>query len=141
MFQYRRCLLLNCNGVCSIDMEKKRVEVTFRSGDLERDKTSLSLADLHEGQKVDGRVKKVEDYGLFVEIEGSRLSGLCHKSEVRNFPASIRSALTILILYPVSFPITRTPMSRSRFVVLWKVTVSRLLSCRSIKKNERCPWA
>ena len=60
--------------------------MTFRSGDLERDKTySLSLADLHEGQKIDGRVKRVEAYGLFVEFEDSKLSGLCHKSEVSIF--------------------------------------------------------
>lgn len=59
------------------------MEVSFRSGDLSRDsKTSLTLADLEEGQKVEGLVKKVEEYGLFISIEGSKLSGLCHKSEV-----------------------------------------------------------
>lgn len=59
------------------------MEVSFRSGDLSRDsKTSITLADLEEGQKVEGLVKKVEEYGLFISIEGSKLSGLCHKSEV-----------------------------------------------------------
>jgi rRNA biogenesis protein RRP5 len=73
------------NNVHSVDREQKKVEMTFRSGDLERGKSSsLSLADLHEGQKVDGRIKRVEAYGLFIEIEGSKLSGLCHKSEVSN---------------------------------------------------------
>lgn len=68
----------------SIDAENKKVEMTFRSGDLNRAKpsSSLSLVDLHENQKLDGRVKKIEDYGLFIEIEGSKLCGLCHKSEV-----------------------------------------------------------
>lgn len=57
--------------------------MSFRSGELKRDNRSqLKLSDLSEGQKIDGRVKKVEDYGLFIEIEGSKLSGLCHKSEV-----------------------------------------------------------
>ena len=60
------------------------MELSFRSGDLKRDtQAKLSLSDLSEGQKVEGRVKRVEDYGLFVEIEGSKISGLCHKSEVR----------------------------------------------------------
>jgi rRNA biogenesis protein RRP5 len=27
-------------------------------------------------------VKKVEDYGVFVEIKGTKISGLCHKSEL-----------------------------------------------------------
>lgn len=57
--------------------------MSFRSGDLKRDtRLGITLADLTEGQKVEGRVKKIEDYGLFIEIEGSRVSGLCHKSEV-----------------------------------------------------------
>lgn len=66
----------------SIDAEKKQVELSFRSGDLLRESTSLKLGDLSEGQKVDATVKKIEDYGLFLEIEGSKLRGLCHKSEV-----------------------------------------------------------
>lgn len=57
--------------------------MSFRSGDLKRDnRPQLTLSDLSKGQKVEGRVKKAEDYGLFIEIEGSKLSGLCHKSEV-----------------------------------------------------------
>lgn len=59
--------------------------MTFRSGDLSRSsKSSLNISDLQEGQKVEGRVKKIEDYGLFIEINGSKLTGLCHKSEVRH---------------------------------------------------------
>ncbi|KAI0375236.1 hypothetical protein BV20DRAFT_934020 [Pilatotrama ljubarskyi] len=81
--------------ILSIDAEKKQVEMSFRSGDLKRDSRSqLSLADLSEGQKVDGRVKRVEDYGLFIEIEGSKLSGLCHKSELSdNKDADVTLAL------------------------------------------------
>ncbi|KIM88562.1 hypothetical protein PILCRDRAFT_813517 [Piloderma croceum F 1598] len=81
--------------ILSVDREQKKVEMTFRSGDLERGKSSsLSLADLHEGQKVDGRIKRVEAYGLFIEIEGSKLSGLCHKSELSdNRDADVTVAL------------------------------------------------
>ncbi len=67
----------------SVNPEKKQIELSFRSGDLKRDNRSqLTLSDLTEGQKVDGRVKKVEDYGIFIEVQGSKVSGLCHKSEV-----------------------------------------------------------
>ncbi|OSX67310.1 hypothetical protein POSPLADRAFT_1127292 [Postia placenta MAD-698-R-SB12] len=81
--------------VLSVDFDKKQVEMTFRSGDLKRDARSQStLADLSEGQKVDGRVKKIEDYGLFIEIAGSKLSGLCHKSELSdNKDADVTLAL------------------------------------------------
>ncbi|KAA1468077.1 nucleic acid-binding protein [Dentipellis sp. KUC8613] len=81
--------------ILSVNPEKKQVEMTFRSGDLARStKPSLSLSDLHEGQKIEGRVKKVEAYGLFIEIEGSKLTGLCHKSELSdNADADVTLAL------------------------------------------------
>ncbi|KAF7981179.1 hypothetical protein HWV62_34965 [Athelia sp. TMB] len=81
--------------ILSVDAETKKVEMTFRSGDLNRVKsTSLSFADLLVDQVIDGRVKKVEDYGLFIEIEGSKLSGLCHKSELSdNKDADVAIAL------------------------------------------------
>lgn len=67
----------------SVDIEKRQVEMTFRSGESSRSAQSgLKLSDVIVGSKVDGTVKKIEDYGLFIEIEGSKLRGLCHKSEV-----------------------------------------------------------
>ena len=67
-----------------MDTEKRQVEMTFRSGESSRSvQPLLKLTDLVEGSKIDGVVKKIEDYGLFIEIEGSKLRGLCHKSEVR----------------------------------------------------------
>ena len=66
-----------------MDTEKGQVEMTFRSGESSRSaQPQLKLTDIVEGSKVDGIVKKIEDYGLFIEIEGSRVRGLCHKSEV-----------------------------------------------------------
>lgn len=69
-----------------MDVGNKKVELTFRSGDLSirqrESQTKRSPSDLREGEKVDGVVKKIEDYGLFIQIDGTKLSGLCHKSEV-----------------------------------------------------------
>ena len=65
------------------------MEMSFRSGDKLRQ--TLSLADLRDGQIINGRVKKIEDYGLFIEIEGSKLSGLCHKSQVSSHRAALNS--------------------------------------------------
>ncbi|KAI0756786.1 U3 snoRNP-associated protein Rrp5 [Daedaleopsis nitida] len=81
--------------VLSVNPEKKQIELSFRSGDLQRDDRSrLALSDLSEGQKVDGRVKKVEEYGIFIEIEGSKVSGLCHKSQLSdNKDADVTLAL------------------------------------------------
>lgn len=45
--------------------------------------TEKSLSDFAVGRKVDGRVKRIEEYGVFISIDSTKLSGLCHKSEVR----------------------------------------------------------
>lgn len=55
----------------------------MRSRDLNQNEVpAISYEDLVEGDNVDAVVKKVELYGLFVEIKGTKISGLCHKSEV-----------------------------------------------------------
>lgn len=42
----------------------------------------LTLVKLSVGDKVKGHVKRVETYGVFVQLDNSTLSGLCHISEV-----------------------------------------------------------
>ncbi|KAJ3575984.1 hypothetical protein NP233_g748 [Leucocoprinus birnbaumii] len=84
--------------VLSVDTENKKVELTFRSGNLAARKNEAqakrSPSDLYEGEKIDGLVKRVEDYGLFIQIEGTKLSGLCHKSELSdNKDADVTVAL------------------------------------------------
>ncbi|CAL1695136.1 unnamed protein product [Somion occarium] len=80
--------------IVSVDLEKKQVEMSFRSSDAKASQPTLQISDLSEGAKVTGTVKKIEDYGLFIEIEGSKLRGLCHKSELSdNKEADVTMAL------------------------------------------------
>ncbi|KAG9314209.1 hypothetical protein JVU11DRAFT_4995 [Chiua virens] len=81
--------------ILNVDIPNKKVEMTFRSGDLTRTPaSSLALSDLQEGQKVIGRVKRVEQYGIFIEIQGSKICGLCHKSQLSdNKDADVTVAL------------------------------------------------
>ena len=100
--------------ILGLDPETKRVEMTFRSGDLNKPRgTNLSLSDITPGQIIEGTVKRVEEYGLFIQIEGSKLSGLCHKSEVcphskslttprRLYQIKTVSSQTIKIAIPLS---------------------------------------
>ncbi|KAK9832620.1 hypothetical protein WJX81_004603 [Elliptochloris bilobata] len=62
-----------------LSVDGNRVEVTLRSkgGAGAR----LALQDLEVGQVVRGRVKRVERYGVFVEVAGGTLTGLVHISE------------------------------------------------------------
>ncbi|KAF9040398.1 nucleic acid-binding protein [Hymenopellis radicata] len=79
--------------ILSVDTATKKVEMTFRTTDSSR-KSNITLGDLQKGQKITGSVKKVEDYGLFINIDNSRLSGLCHKSQLSdNKDADVSVAL------------------------------------------------
>ncbi|KAJ7107617.1 hypothetical protein C8R43DRAFT_199697 [Mycena crocata] len=75
--------------ILSVDLEAKKVEMTFRSGDFSKASSSgLTASDFKEGQKVDGVVKRIEDYGLFIQIDGSKVNGLCHKSQLSDNPSA-----------------------------------------------------
>ena len=70
----------------SVDKESRKIEMSFRTKPGTTSKASLLiLRDFQEGQIVHGHVKKVEDYGLFIELDDSKVSGLCHKSEVSEY--------------------------------------------------------
>lgn len=68
----------------SAEADTKKVEMTLRSGDLSKP-VALTFSALAPGQHVDGVVKRIEEYGLFIQIDNSKLSGLCHKSQVGHF--------------------------------------------------------
>ena len=75
--------MLIADGNDSVDEENCKIEMSFRTKSSTTRKDSLlTLRDFQEGQIVHGHVKKVEDYGLFIELDDSKVSGLCHKSEV-----------------------------------------------------------
>jgi len=83
---HRDCLTIR---LLRVDLERHQVELTMRSRDLSQDDAPMmTIEDLVEGNNVDGIIKKVELYGLFIEIKGTKTSGLCHKSEagVFSFP-------------------------------------------------------
>jgi rRNA biogenesis protein RRP5 len=67
----------------SVNEEKNLVEMSLRTN-AEPKTVSFTLGDLQDGQIVDGVVKRLEKYGIFIRIAGSNISGLCHKSEVRS---------------------------------------------------------
>ncbi|KAF8323027.1 hypothetical protein DL93DRAFT_2049827 [Clavulina sp. PMI_390] len=79
--------------VFKVNTDIGQVELTLRNRDLS-EQSSVTFDDLVEGENVDAVVKKVELYGLFIEIKGTKISGLCHKSEISdNKKADVASAL------------------------------------------------
>jgi rRNA biogenesis protein RRP5 len=71
------------------------------------------LGDFAKGQIVTGKIKKVAEYGVFVAIDGSNVSGLCHVSQIAD-----RKVEDISKLYaegdPVKAKILSIDMERRR---------------------------
>jgi len=69
--------------ILTVDAKKEQVEMSLKKkASKSKDKKSAGLADFKVDQKVDTVVRKVEDYGIFLKINGTEVSGLCHRSEV-----------------------------------------------------------
>lgn len=67
-----------------ISVADGRIEMSLKPSVVEKEYTPMTtISDLKEGQTVTGKVRRVEDFGAFIDIDGSaNLSGLCHRSEM-----------------------------------------------------------
>ncbi|KAH7106737.1 nucleic acid-binding protein [Auriculariales sp. MPI-PUGE-AT-0066] len=82
--------------ITAIDAEKHQVEMSLRSDSKApaAARHVSSLADYAVGNKVDAMVKSVELYGIFLQIDGTNVSGLCHKSQISdNADADVQRAM------------------------------------------------
>lgn len=58
------------------------LELSLKASVVSDDVAVIKFKDLAEGMTVKGTITKVQPYGVFVRIEKSTISGLCHISEV-----------------------------------------------------------
>lgn len=71
--------------ISSVDTTTKQIQMSLKKSHVDGKYTPpMKINDLETGMVVTGRVRKVEDFGAFVDIDNThpRLSGLCHRSEV-----------------------------------------------------------
>lgn len=59
-----------------------QVEMSLKKSRLGQAVVQDVFADLQVGQKVAARVRATAEYGVFLKIDGTDISGLCHKSEL-----------------------------------------------------------
>jgi len=67
--------------VLSVDAAAKKVGLSLKVSVVEGT-GAKGLDEIDEGDRLTGVVSRVEEYGLFIRLDGFNLSGLCHKSEV-----------------------------------------------------------
>ena len=61
-----------------------QVQLSLKRSVLDKDyQAPLTYADIQVGQTVTGKIRKVEDFGVFIVVDNSaNVSGLCHRSEM-----------------------------------------------------------
>ncbi|KAI2471650.1 nucleic acid-binding protein [Annulohypoxylon bovei var. microspora] len=70
--------------VTSVDSTTGYIQMSLKASVVDKEFVPLiNYSDLREGQVVAGKVRKVEEFGAFIVIEGSaNVSGLCHRSQM-----------------------------------------------------------
>ncbi|KAK1092303.1 rRNA biogenesis protein rrp5, partial [Friedmanniomyces endolithicus] len=71
--------------ILAVDADAKIVQLSLKASHVDDDYTPpMGINDLTPGTVITGRVRKVEEFGAFIDIDGTlpKLSGLCHRSEM-----------------------------------------------------------
>ena len=71
--------------ILAVDSALNHVQMSLKASHVDKDYVPpQSWTDLEEGQIVTGRVRKVEDFGVFIDVDNTmpRVSGLCHRTQI-----------------------------------------------------------
>ena len=76
--------------VINLDPMLNHVQMSLRKSHIENEyKPPLKFSDVKMGQIVTGKVRKVEDFGVFILVDDSaNVSGLCHRTKMSNQPGA-----------------------------------------------------
>lgn len=70
--------------IIAIDPALNHVQMSLKRSHIDKDyQPPLTFADMKIGKIITGKVRKVEDYGVFIVVDSSaNVSGLCHRSQM-----------------------------------------------------------
>ncbi|KAF2088033.1 nucleic acid-binding protein [Saccharata proteae CBS 121410] len=70
--------------ILSVDPSLNHIQMTLKASMLDKAYVPpTTFSDLKPGQHVTGKIRKVEDFGVFIVVDNSsNVSGLCHRSEI-----------------------------------------------------------
>ena len=74
--------------ILNVDEDKNQIEMTLKKSSFDPSLNKYTFENLEVGSKVDGVIRKIEKFGVFININDSRISGLCHISQVSDTPVS-----------------------------------------------------
>ena len=70
--------------IISVDPMLNHLQMSLRKSHVDNDyEPPLTLPDMRYGQVISGKVRKVEDFGVFIVVDNSaNVSGLCHRTKM-----------------------------------------------------------
>lgn len=70
--------------IIAVDSLLNHIQMSLKRSHLDKDyKPPLTFSDVKVGQTISGKVRKVEDFGVFVVVDdSSNVSGLCHRTKM-----------------------------------------------------------
>ncbi|KAG0275224.1 rRNA biogenesis protein rrp5 [Linnemannia exigua] len=69
--------------IVNVSESHHQIELTLKASQIDPSiKAIQTLADFTKGEKVKGTIKAVKEIGVFIKIDNSTVSGLCHISEI-----------------------------------------------------------
>ena len=70
--------------IIAIDRELNHVQMSLKQSHIDKDyKPPVLFADMEVSKIVTGKIRKVEEYGVFIVVDGSaNVSGLCHRTQM-----------------------------------------------------------
>ena len=76
--------------IIALDPAVNHVQMSLKRSHIDKDyKPPLIFTDMEVGQTVTGRIRKVEDFGVFVVVDNSsNVSGLCHRTKLSDTNAN-----------------------------------------------------
>lgn len=81
--------------ITAVDPDLSHIQMSLKQSHLDNDyQAPLIFSDMKVGKVITGKVRKVEEYGVFIVVDGSEnVSGLCHRSQMADRKAPNPKAL------------------------------------------------
>ena len=68
--------------VVNVDLSKNQIELSLKQSSIDPKMKLLDYSDLEPKTIMSGTVRKIEAFGLFIQLDNSNIRGLCHITEV-----------------------------------------------------------
>ncbi|KAI8900511.1 hypothetical protein BC833DRAFT_523413 [Globomyces pollinis-pini] len=72
--------------ILNVNQSKKQIEMSLKESLINPSKSLVSFGDIKVKSIMNGTVVSIKDYGIFINLDGTRINGLCHLSEASDTP-------------------------------------------------------